>query len=114
MHTIIGGKSSFMNKFHNIVNSIIILDEVQCISLKYWELMKAITTILAEKFNVYFIFVTATQPLIFGEGEIKELSDLSIFKDSLLDRVNIIDKSNENLTIDKMYSKFKDEEMKDL
>jgi len=74
-HTIVSNKNRSLRKFHTIANSIVILDEVQSIPHKYWLLLKQIISGFAEHFNTYFIFVTATQPLIFDpeNGEITEL-----------------------------------------
>ncbi|WP_138207465.1 CRISPR-associated helicase Cas3' [Haloimpatiens lingqiaonensis] len=60
-------------KYNNIANSIILLDEVQSIPHKYWRVINSLFKEMAEKLNVYFILITATQPLIFGKDEIKEL-----------------------------------------
>jgi len=74
-HTIVSNKNRSLRKFHTIANSIVILDEIQSIPHKYWLLLKQIISGFAEYFNTYFIFVTATQPLIFDpdKGEIVEL-----------------------------------------
>ncbi len=74
-HSLISNRNRAIRKFHNITNSIIILDEVQAIPHKYWLLFNKIIRFLADHFNTYFILVTATQPLIFNEnvGEIKSL-----------------------------------------
>ncbi len=74
-HTIVSNKNRSLRKFHTIANSIVILDEVQSVPHKYWLLLKQIISGFAEYFNTYFIFVTATQPLIFDpeNGEITEL-----------------------------------------
>ncbi|WP_269850711.1 CRISPR-associated helicase Cas3' [Methanosarcina horonobensis] len=74
-HTIVSNKNRSLRKFHTIANSIVILDEVQSIPHKYWLLLKQVISGFAKYFNTYFIFVTATQPLIFDpeKGEIIEL-----------------------------------------
>jgi CRISPR-associated endonuclease/helicase Cas3 len=74
-HTIVSNKNRSLRKFHTIANSIVILDEIQSIPHKYWLLLKQIISGFAEYFNTYFIFVTATQPLIFDpeKWEIVEL-----------------------------------------
>lgn len=74
-HTIVSNRNRSLRKFHTIANSIVILDEVQSIPHKYWLLLKQVILGFAEYFNTYFIFVTATQPLIFDpeNGEITEL-----------------------------------------
>lgn len=73
-HTLISNKNRALRKYHNIVNSIVILDEVQSIPHEYWLLFKELISGFSKCFNTYFIFVTATQPLIFEpETEITEL-----------------------------------------
>jgi len=63
-HTVIGYKNSFLKKFHNIINSIVILDEVQNINPEYYYLLRKILDVLGKKFNIYFLLITATQPII--------------------------------------------------
>lgn len=66
-------KSKIM-KLVNLTNSIIILDEIQSIPYNLWELIRVAFQTLGNKFNCYFILMSATQPLIFEpEKEIKEL-----------------------------------------
>ncbi|MEM3334338.1 MAG: CRISPR-associated helicase Cas3' [Thermoplasmata archaeon] len=74
-HSIITNKNSAVRKFHNIVNSIVLLDEIQTIPHKYWCLLNNVLSFLSKYFNIYFVLITATQPLIFDEnkGEIKAL-----------------------------------------
>lgn len=75
-HTLISNKNRALQKYHRIINSIVILDEVQAIPHKYWPLFKEVISNFSRCFNTYFIFVTATQPLIFNpETEIEELVD---------------------------------------
>ena len=63
-HTIIGYRNRFLKKFHNIVNSIVILDEVQNIDPDYYLLLREVLDVLGRRFNTYFLLVTATQPEI--------------------------------------------------
>jgi CRISPR-associated endonuclease/helicase Cas3 len=73
-HSLLSNRNRALIKYHNIVNSIILLDEVQSIPPKYWYAFKEYLKAFSETFNVYFVFITATQPLIFTPGdEIKEL-----------------------------------------
>jgi len=61
-------------KMPNLTNSIIILDEIQQVKYELWELIRMAFKILGEKFNCYFILMSATQPLIFNPNtEIKEI-----------------------------------------
>lgn len=72
-HSLITNKNRSARKFHNMVNSIIILDEIQSIPHKYWLLLNKMLKYLASEFNCWVIFITATKPLIFDKEEIKEL-----------------------------------------
>jgi len=88
-YTLIGYKNRSLKKFHNIVNSIIILDEVQNIPIEYWNLTQEILTGITRYFNCTIILMTATKPLIFEEGTYKELVDCyeRYFKKDELNRV---------------------------
>ena len=53
MHTIVGFKNSFLKKFHNVVGSIIILDEVQSIPVEYWKLTRNVLDYLTKILGCY-------------------------------------------------------------
>ena len=89
-YSLISNRNKSIRKFHNIVNSIVILDEVQAIPHCYWLLLNKIIHFLAEKFNVYFILVTATQPLLFNEKE-KEIKPLIKNKEKYFKALNRVD-----------------------
>jgi CRISPR-associated endonuclease/helicase Cas3 len=71
VRSIIGSRGSSLRKFHNLANSIIILDEVQAIPLEIWNLIQETLTKLTRFFNAKIIMMTATRPVIFrGDYEI--------------------------------------------
>ncbi len=72
-HSLITNKNRSARKFHNMINSIIILDEIQAIPNEYWCLLNKMLKYLASEFNCWIILITATKPLIFDKQEIKEL-----------------------------------------
>jgi CRISPR-associated endonuclease/helicase Cas3 len=90
-HSLISNRNRAIRKIHNITNSIIILDEVQAIPHKYWVLLNKTIKFFAEHFNTYFIFVTATQPLIFNEkvGEITSLVEKKKRYFDILNRITL-------------------------
>ena len=75
LNSIFTNRNRRIRKFHNITNSIIILDEVQNIPPKYYKLIQVTFTEMAKFFKTKFILVTATQPTIFRE--VVELTDPS-------------------------------------
>ncbi len=101
-YTLIGYKNRSLKKFHNIVNSIIILDEAQNIPIEYWDLVRKVLIGMADYFNCRIILMTATKPLIFEEGEYKELVDdyESYFKAEELNRVSLQIDDKEKQIID--------------
>lgn len=73
-NTVFSNSNSDLIKFNTLANSIVLLDEVQSIPYKYWGIINRLFTDMAERLNMYFIFITATQPLIFNKNEIFELA----------------------------------------
>ncbi len=68
LRSIIGSRNSLLKKFHNIADSILILDEVQAIPYEYWRLVRDALLYLAEHLGVKIILMTATMPAIFRES----------------------------------------------
>ncbi|NLP15262.1 MAG: CRISPR-associated helicase Cas3' [Clostridium sp.] len=89
LHSIFTNRNRKLKKFHNIVNSIIILDEVQSIPHRYWNLVRETFIAMAKYLNCYFIFMTATMPLIFSE-ENKEIYELARDKRKYFEEFNRI------------------------
>lgn len=101
-HTLVSNKNRMLRKFNAMVNAIIILDEVQTIPYKYWHLVRVLLLRFARVFHTRFVFMTATQPLIFPNEEICELvsphTKATCFE--VLDRITFINRSDETLTLD--------------
>ncbi len=94
-HSLITNRNRATRKFHNILNSIIILDEVQSIPHKYWLLVNKTLKYLAAKFNCWIILMTATQPLIFEKN--REIKDLIKDREQYFD---FFDRINFNFDLD--------------
>ncbi len=73
-HTVIGYTNSFLKKFHNMVNAIVILDEVQNVPPDYHYLLRQVLDVLGKRFNIYFLLITATQPEILDHKKSEPLS----------------------------------------
>ncbi|MBM4404432.1 MAG: CRISPR-associated endonuclease Cas3'', partial [Candidatus Cloacimonetes bacterium] len=54
-HSLIGTRNSLVRKLHNIINSIVLLDEVQCLPPKYYPLLRKIFAVLADRFDTYIL-----------------------------------------------------------
>jgi len=71
--TIFSNRNNQLIKFQSLANSIVLLDEVQAIPYKYWLAINNMLKVMADTLNIYFVLLTATQPLIFNKDEITEL-----------------------------------------
>lgn len=80
-HTLFSHKNALLKKFHSMANSIIILDEIQAIPVRYWTLLNKALVMFAHLFNCHVILVTATMPMIFSEAR-KEIVELVPQKES--------------------------------
>ncbi len=64
-HTLLSNKNSSLRKFHRLANSVIILDEIQTIPIKYWKVISEILSAISRVLNTRIIIMTATDPFIF-------------------------------------------------
>ncbi|MEM8527967.1 MAG: CRISPR-associated helicase Cas3' [Bacteroidota bacterium] len=88
-------------KLPNLMNSIIILDEIQQIQYELWELIRAAFQVLGEKYNCYFILMSATQPLIFKpEKEIVEIIPNHKQYFNFFNRTKLVNKTNEVILLE--------------
>lgn len=104
-HTLVSYRNRSLRKFHRLANSIIILDEVQSIPIKYWRLTRVLLLELTQRLNSYVIFVTATQPMIFEPNEISQLCNYKPYFDAL-NRISIIPQIQSPTTIDELAYQF--------
>jgi CRISPR-associated endonuclease/helicase Cas3 len=69
LETLLTCDKAKLMKFAHLANSVILLDEIQTIPYEYWETIRESFKILGEKLNIYFVLISATQPLIFTPGD---------------------------------------------
>lgn len=100
LNSIFTNDKSLLMKLPSLANSIVILDEIQTINFKYWQLINQVFQELGKLLNCYFILMSATQPLIFlPETEIKEI--VPDFKEyfKLFNRTKLINKTQSTITL---------------
>ncbi len=68
LETLVGVRNRMLKKFNSIKGSIIILDEIQAIDIKYFELVDYILRKACEYLDVNIIIMTATKPLILADA----------------------------------------------
>lgn len=69
LETILSMDKTKLMKFCQLKNSIVLLDEIQTIPYELWEAVRKSFLSLGESLNMYFVLISATQPLIFTPGE---------------------------------------------
>jgi len=110
-HTLLSNKNNTLRKFHKLANSIIILDEIQTIPIKYWGITRAILKAVSELLNSYLIMMTATEPMIIEKDKIISLVNTKSYY-SNLNRVNIISNVRKKFTLLKLKEELKEKIVK--
>lgn len=88
-----------LRKFHRLAGSVIVLDEVQAIPVKYWDLMREMLLELAHGLKTDIILLTATQPHIFLPGDgVQPLCRSEVYFRQM-QRLNIYPRVSEKMTI---------------
>ncbi|MGF1532439.1 MAG: CRISPR-associated helicase Cas3' [Bernardetiaceae bacterium] len=77
MDGIFTNRNRNLRKFHNMTNAIILLDEVQNIPPKYYEAIEFVFRGMAQYFGTKFVFITATQPLVFKPENRADIIELA-------------------------------------
>jgi CRISPR-associated endonuclease/helicase Cas3 len=79
-------------KLHNIVNSVIVLDEAQILPSKYLKPILTVLKDLVEHYGVTLVLSTATQPALSGEkigSVVRNFSGLSNVREIISDRTEL-------------------------
>ncbi|MBZ4665030.1 CRISPR-associated helicase Cas3' [Mahella sp.] len=106
-YTLIGYRNKFLKKYHNIIGSIIVLDEIQNVGVEYWPLINKVMNIMASQMGCRVILMTATKPLIFEDGSSMELVEDPERHFKKLNRVSLLP-IPAIMTVDEMADKFMD------
>lgn len=64
---IIGNTNKTLKKLHNLIGSILILDEIQAIPMEYWHAVNKVIRLWASEIGFHVIQMTATRPVIFSD-----------------------------------------------
>jgi len=68
--TLFSPKANRTMDFHRLSNAVVILDEPQTISSRFWQEFGQILSFLSKEFNTFFLLMTATQPHIAAAREL--------------------------------------------
>lgn len=97
--TLAGNKNSMQRKFNKLSNSIVIIDEIQAIPVKYYKFIGKLLTEYADFMSSKVVAMTATQPHIFSKDVSEPLCEYKKYY-TQLNRTKIINELNHSKTID--------------
>ncbi|WP_313165569.1 CRISPR-associated helicase Cas3' [Sedimentibacter sp.] len=97
--TLAGHKNSMQRKFSKLSNSIVIIDEIQAIPVKYYKFIGKLLTEYADLMDSKIVAMTATQPHIFSHDSSTQLCEYKKYY-TQLNRTKIINELNNIRTID--------------
>lgn len=105
LETLVGTRNRMLKKFISMQGSIIILDEIQAIDIKYFEMVDYILKKACEYLDVRIIIMTATKPLILTDSLELLADNYEYFK--MFNRTRLIPKMDK-ITIDEFVEEFID------
>ena len=73
LHSMLSPLNREVKRAGQLVNSIVLMDEVQAVPLRYWGTLRNLFRAMAKTLNTRFVLLTATRPLIFQPGDAVEL-----------------------------------------
>jgi CRISPR-associated endonuclease/helicase Cas3 len=116
--TLFSGRNSAIKRFSQLAGSVLILDEVQAIPRGYWETVREIFIQLAKQFKTKILLLTATRPLIFQDGDARELLTNKEQYFSALSRIRLYNYASSTIEFDdfckRMASSLKENPSKDI
>lgn len=68
LETAVGANNKMLKKFHALKDAVILMDEVQAVDIKYFNLLYYVFKKLSEELNCHIIIMTATKPLFFPDA----------------------------------------------
>ncbi|MCY0850242.1 CRISPR-associated helicase Cas3' [Sulfuracidifex metallicus] len=72
MSTLLSHRNVNLKRLHSLVDSVVILDEVQAIPAEKWHTVKETLKNVSDNLNVTFIFMTATMPRLIQPQEVMD------------------------------------------
>ena len=102
--TLIGYKNKLQRKYHQLNNAIIIIDEIQSLPIKYYQVIHKVLIEFTRYSNSRFLIMTATQPKIFGAHEVMSLCESEKYYCKLA-RTSVYNEVNYQMTLEEFAQK---------
>jgi len=104
-NALITNRNKSLRRFHRLANSIIVLDEIQAVPVKYYRLIQELLEKFLSEYNAYLLIMTATQPGIFNPEQVKELTRRERYFTGV-DRITLTPLLEKRQTLDELFEKF--------
>ncbi|MEY3220310.1 MAG: hypothetical protein RIT27_1667 [Pseudomonadota bacterium] len=105
LYTLFSPLNANLKRAGQLAGSIILMDEVQAIPVKYWQAIRNTFKTLAETFNTKFVLLTATHPLIFEKEKSIELLPTHDFYFKSLSRLQLHCNPNSSINLEEFSNK---------
>jgi len=99
-YSLIGNKNKMLKKFNRFPGSILIIDELQAIPIKYWRLLSILFDELIKKYNCSIIIATATKPPLTLPNAKEVCADNAALYKTISNRFNLEESFNINTITD--------------
>lgn len=70
LYTLLSSKNRHLMRFHNLADSLIIIDEIQALPLILWQPLSVALNLISEKINTKTLIMSATQPEFIQTSEL--------------------------------------------
>ena len=106
LETAIGANNKMLKKFHALKDSVILMDEVQAVDIKYFRLLEYVFKKLSEELNCHIIIMTATKPIFFSDA-VELLEDHEKYF-NMFNRTKLVCNIGEGMTVKEFADYFSD------
>ena len=89
LHSLLSYENANLKRAGQLTGSLVLMDEVQAIPLKYWQALRRLFQAVANSLGTRFVLLTATKPLIFRPDDAVELLPSYVEHFRSLSRVQI-------------------------
>lgn len=106
LYTLLSAKNANLKRAGQLTGSIVLMDEVQAIPIKYWQMIRYLFEAMATALNTRFVLLTATRPLIFDTNKAIELLPHHVDYFKSLSRVQLHCYHRQSINLETFAQKF--------
>lgn len=100
LHTVFTSKNKNLKRISALRDAVVVLDEVQAIDHDYWDDVRRMMALCADRLRTTFVLMTATMPLIVGPDEGPELLESHRQRYEQFARTQLVPRLDTALTVE--------------